>query len=304
MANGLTWDVLPAGCDELYPGLAELLQEAFNQQQKSAKSDDDREILYRGWAKANASFKANEGTVEWPTVTKELLSSEPACAKDVPEIIKYLKRWGGGPESPFVPDITAYCQQFVDDSRIVPGYTYGVLAGLKFPAGTNPGHFVAAVVKTQASAPQAHVHQNVSKYISGQAINALCGKEKMPEVVRADKIMSKAKKIANDASCPPHVLLRLAGADACYKHYERLAITSGDLAFGDSAFGDPAFGDPAFRDPAFGDPVWRCRVWRSLVWRSRVWRSRVSRSRVWRSRLAMPRLAIARLAIPRCETPR
>ena len=84
---------------------------------------------------------------DWEKVSKMVIKTHPKCSSDVPDMVEWFKKFGGGTSKVFVPVISAMFDKFVEHTRMVSGGFFKSLAGLKFAADeATPTHIVLTLI--------------------------------------------------------------------------------------------------------------------------------------------------------------
>lgn len=131
-------------------------------------------------------------------VARIVLRSQPPHADDVPSMVAYNQRWGGGSSGVFVKDITKFCTVMnVPPNVHIPGRVFKALATLTFAANeVQPGLTVNAVLKKFATTDK--VFDGVANaYTNGEM--ALIGrKDKRAVVTEAETLMQRGQTLAKE----------------------------------------------------------------------------------------------------------
>jgi len=123
LIDGLSWIVLKAEVATLYPSLPDLIQKARNDPGRAQRQEGEVQVLLRiaNLAKAKSTTTDGEVTVDWEGVRKVLLQRKMSEPEDVPHLVKFVQRWGGGLKAEFLRDLNEFHKVFVPSGRIVPG---------------------------------------------------------------------------------------------------------------------------------------------------------------------------------------
>jgi len=84
-------------------------------------------------------------------IATAVLRTQPPNSEDVPDMVDYYQKWGGGSDQKFVKDVSRFCKAMgLSPSIRVSGRTFRSLAALNF--GTDmPAYAVMAVLKCAAA---------------------------------------------------------------------------------------------------------------------------------------------------------
>ena len=65
---------------------------------------------------------------DWDQVTRAVLKSQPRCANDVPDIVSWFSKFGGGTSRTVVEQISDMFAKYVPQERLVSGSFFKTLA--------------------------------------------------------------------------------------------------------------------------------------------------------------------------------
>ena len=125
-------------------------------------------------------------------IARAVLRSQPPFPADVPDMVDFNAKWGGGTSAFYVNDVL----RFVSQSNVQPdvrvsGRTFKALADLKFGVDAVPAMAVNAVLKRIASSDK--IIDGVASVYKPAEISSLATKHKAV-FLEANKIMENAKK--------------------------------------------------------------------------------------------------------------
>ena len=123
LAEGMPWLVLKAKVAILYPTLPDLIQKAKNDPGRAQRQEGEVQVLFRIARLAKAKSTKHDGhiVVDWQTVEKVLLQRKLSEPEDLPHLVKFVQRWGGGIDGIFLEDLNNFHKVFVASGRIIPG---------------------------------------------------------------------------------------------------------------------------------------------------------------------------------------
>lgn len=196
--DGMVWIVLKAEVAETFPTLCDLVQVAKNGPGSAQRSESEFQTLLR--IAAAVKMVSTNGpcgvSVDWAAVKANILrtkaSGEPG---DVPDLIQYVQRWGG---ETYLQDLNNFHQVFVPSSRLVPGATFKSLSELKLAPDELMPFVVTAVLKTQASCPNAKVQNKVCRYVSSADISTI--EKQKGAWLEAESVMKSFRSLAKGLS--------------------------------------------------------------------------------------------------------
>ena len=206
---GLKWTYIPYKLENRYPKLPHVIQKALNTEHHIGEGETWDEQL-RSIAVAIVERCKGAKKLDYTQIAREVLSSKPPRAVDVPSQVDFCKKWGGGASQHFVLDICTYLKLCVTSPRIVSAATFTWLGKLKMPADSLCPHFVAAVVKCAATRGPAR--EGLSIYFSEGDIKAIV--KVLPAVREANTLMEKAREIEKELGSP-HRIVDARGTMEC-----------------------------------------------------------------------------------------
>ena len=141
-----------------------------------------------------ASMKSAGKTVNNLEIKKAVLRSQPPHANDVPDMVDYNQKWGGGVSEFFVNDVLRYCQHMnVSPTVHVSGKTFKALATLDFGAGNIPSRAVNAILKRMAVSEKV-IDGIACVYKPSEIVSIGTNKNNSAMFLEADKIMTNYSK--------------------------------------------------------------------------------------------------------------
>ena len=153
LSKGLEWLVIKFEVGQLYPELASLVQAARNSPGQSQRMETEFQILLRISSLARSMCKVvdNQPVVDWDAVEKTIRRRKTNDPADIPDLIKYVQRWGGGLGGFFISELNVFHPRFVPSGRTVAGSTFRAVASLKLAPDELIPHVATAIIKAQAS---------------------------------------------------------------------------------------------------------------------------------------------------------
>ena len=128
---------------------------------------------------------------------------------DVPDLVEYVRYWGGLPTGVFVRDL-AKMANWIPSDRIVSGHFFKWLTDLRKEFGVDemPSHFINAVVYAHA-ANNALVQDGFARFIQKAEIAQFGKKDKKADVLKADCFLKRSRSLM--AQLPQGPRMALAG---------------------------------------------------------------------------------------------
>ena len=131
------------------------------------------------------------------SISKAVLRSQPPHAADVPDMVDWYQKWGGGASEYYVNDLAHFCKVMnISPSVRVSGRHFKALAALAFGTAM-PSHAVTAVLKRIAASGQ--TTDGVASSIAASQIAAFCGRSK-EAFLKANEIIKECETILTDSN--------------------------------------------------------------------------------------------------------
>ena len=145
--------------------------------------------------------KDNKGMINFNAVKKQVLKSQPPRAGDVPDLVDYVRVWGGLPSGSFVRELTKLASTMPSD-RVVSGSFFRLVANLKdnFPTQNLPSHLINAVIYTHAQASD-NVVDGISRFITKAEVASFGSKDKRDAVYEANNLLKRGRDLLKGAPC-------------------------------------------------------------------------------------------------------
>ena len=165
--------VFPYWIEELYPLIPRIFQSAANQEQQVQEGESWQQVLKKI---ANRASEMPNSRAD--DIARAVLRSQPPHAEDVPDMVDWYLKWGGGKNGFWVNDLLRFCQV----SKVsgvgcrVSGRAFAALANLKFEATeVIPARAVCAILKRMASSSRSC--DGVSSIYKVADINSITSKQ-------------------------------------------------------------------------------------------------------------------------------
>ena len=205
IAQGMMVTVFPYWVEEQYPSIPTIFQSACNQEQQVQQGENWSQLLKKISNRANEMKRAKKQTTN-EDIARAVLRSQPPFPGDVPDMVDFNAKWGGGSSAFFVNDVSHYLTALnVQPNIRVSGRTFRALADLKFEAGTVPAMAVNAVLKRIASSGQAvdgvaNIYKiseiaSLSKHLKEQFLEANGIMMNSQKILESNKVSGKARVV-------------------------------------------------------------------------------------------------------------
>ena len=195
--EGMNWTILRWEVEEDYPVVPTIIQAALNTVSAIAAGESFTQILLK-IAKECELQKLPNGDVNVRQVCTQVQKSQPPRANDIPDLVDYVRTWGGLPSAVFINELKMLSQTFASD-RIVAGTFFKWLYDCRhsFPVAKLPSHFINAVLYTHASA-NVFIVDDIARFITQNDVKAFTKKETIPVVMKANEILARGKELTKE----------------------------------------------------------------------------------------------------------
>ena len=192
---GMYYRVFPHWAEKAYDWLPDLFQTACNQEQQVQEGESWLQVLNKIGQRSSEMSTSGRIAKCNNAISTAVLRSQPPNAEDVPDMVDFYEKWGGGTGQKFVKDVNRFCKaKNLSPSIRVSGRTFRALAALNF--GTDmPAHAVMAVLKRAACSQK--VIDGIASSVSGADI-AKFDKKLKKEFMQVDGLIRAAEKILDD----------------------------------------------------------------------------------------------------------
>jgi hypothetical protein len=142
---------------------------------------------------------------DWDSVSRAVLRTHPKCYQDVPDMIAWYKRFGGGTSKAFVPTISAMFDKFVPATRQVGGNFFLALSKLKFKADEPaPASFINSTLVVHAAAKE-HDNNFAKLFKLSELDSISVGGKKHALAMLANAALLRALQLGSDTGLPTHM---------------------------------------------------------------------------------------------------
>ena len=191
----MTYTVFPFWVEDTYPQIPRIFQSAANQEQQVQEGESWQQVL-----KKIANRAAEMGFATADDISRAVLRSQPPRAEDVPDMVDWFLKWGGGKSGYWVNDLLHFCQvmRISGVGCRVSGRAFQALANLKFEATeVIPARAVTAVLKRMAYSER--VADGVSSIYRIADISSLTSKKDRKKLfLQAHGLMEEARKLLDE----------------------------------------------------------------------------------------------------------
>ena len=133
-------------------------------------------------------------------VAKAVLRTQPPHAQDVPPMVDYFVKYGGGENCFFVDHLVEFCRvSGVPGHLHIPGRVFASLAALNFDTQL-PGHAICAILKGIAMSKT--VSDGVAQDIQASQIGQFAGTKLQDKFLELDAILQKSLKLLSEKRVP------------------------------------------------------------------------------------------------------
>jgi hypothetical protein len=148
--KGCTWTVWLFPAQEIYPGLMQLAQRAFNAKMNTSQGINNFELFSRSCTQLqNPTIRAKNEPKAF--VMKNLAKLKTASSEtELKDIVATAAKYGGIQLGPFTRHVSAYKKK----ARVVPAGVWSTIANTKFEHGDLCPHLLQSVLMACASCPE------------------------------------------------------------------------------------------------------------------------------------------------------
>ena len=154
------------------------------------------------WVRA---YAANNSKPDLESVQRDAVMSQPKRAEDIPPMVAFVNRWGGGgSEAVFAQEIITYVKSGLihADNKHISGSFWVAMNKLVFPPEFQPILFLHAVVLTHASGD--NVVDHMCRNVSHGDIQKIGTDGLKAAVKNANAILMNSRKLTFDHELKPH----------------------------------------------------------------------------------------------------
>ena len=149
-----------------------------------------------------AEMQTAKASVTNEDIARAVLRSQPPNPTDVPDMVDFNQKWGGGSCGYYVNDVLRFlAAKTVPPSVRVSGRTFQALAGLKFGVEDVPAMAVNAVLKRVASSDK--TTDGVASIYKVSEISSLATRNKKA-FLEANQVMVNSRKFLEENQVEGH----------------------------------------------------------------------------------------------------
>lgn len=158
-------------------------------------SDAKNVRLQRGETEIQVMLKVFNQAAEnipWGDIHRAACRTKPACEDYIPNIIAFVRDFGGGVDAGFVKDLASFHAKHVPNERCIKGNFLDSVTTAKMPSKCPLLRY--ALLKAEYSCPPAKVFGKECKYISKAEIDSL-GKKHAEATAAAEHVLARCRSI-------------------------------------------------------------------------------------------------------------
>ena len=114
----MVWEVFPHWVEEAYPWMPDVFQTAANHEQQVQEGESWLQLLYK-IAQRSSEMTSSGKDVNNDDIAKAVLRSQPPNAVDVPDIVDYYQKYGGGQSQQLVQTSVGFARRRTYRHRFV-----------------------------------------------------------------------------------------------------------------------------------------------------------------------------------------
>lgn len=177
----------------MYPTLPHLLQGARNRIGQVQKIASDMQLLMEIRSHA-AKFK--NGVVDWHQVYKNILKTDPDSPDNIPTLISFVQKYGGGVEGQFIQELDVFTKKHMKMSHRLPIATFKATVDWKCSEQDATPLLANAVIKCQTTSPEkTHVVNNVCQLLKSSEIRDMMNDRNRGLSLKAEQIMRQCRAL-------------------------------------------------------------------------------------------------------------
>jgi hypothetical protein len=145
---------------------------------------------------------------DWERVKRVVIKTCPKCQADVPDMVDWYARFGGGSSKAFIPLICGIFDKHVEHTRQVSGSFFKTIANLKLAADKpTPALFCNGTLVSHAAAKELAV-DGYAKFYKGTELESMSvGGKRHDKAMAANEQIARAFKLAKQTGLPDHMLV-------------------------------------------------------------------------------------------------
>ena len=125
-------------------------------------------------------------------LSKQILTSQPPRAQDVPDMVAYTLKWGGLPSGKYIKTLCEEFKAAVPSDRVVSGGFFRKLADLKFPPSELPSNFLNAALICHAEAAENVQDELYARFITLAEVDGFANKKCRAKLLKYDQLLSRS----------------------------------------------------------------------------------------------------------------
>ena len=144
--------------------------------------------------------KANAGRVDFDRIERNLRNTKPRAADDIPHLLKFYHKWGGGQHAFYIKELCDFACSCVPSGRSISGPFFSSLAKIDVTPEDMKvtAQVVCATLKAQAACPADKVVSRVCRFITQQDLQTLSGK-RLHAMTAAGVLLTECREFAQKA---------------------------------------------------------------------------------------------------------
>ena len=124
-------------------------------------------------------------------------------------MVDFVQKFGGLPSGSLVKELSELSNLYVDADRVVSGKFFQWLYDLGFAPSQFPGEFINAIVFVHAKS-SVGVQDGIARYFTkGDLGDILRSKEKLTQVMKADSMITRVRKMLNESALDKQITLQM-----------------------------------------------------------------------------------------------
>ena len=193
--EGIDWLVYHKDVPILYPEFPDIVQQARNATGNIRIGDSVFQVVTSAQSKIESLLKAKKNVGDHvQAIIDAIVRSKPKCSKDVPAIVAWTRKYGGGTFGVHAKELFGWSRVYFKTNRAVPGFTFESVVNWKLSPEELCPIVASGVIKVQATSPDNKVVNGVCKFVTIGDITKLDGTKK-PQLLECEKLLRTCRDL-------------------------------------------------------------------------------------------------------------
>ena len=190
ISKGKNWLVLKAIVLVYFPSLGRLIMAA----RQAIGQVQNCEGIFELLQGIQSLIPSADSETDWDSIKLSVGKSESPYKADIPELVEYVRKYGGGSRGQFLKRSLTFVTYCVPTDQFVGIETIKAMTSLKLT--TQCPNVMTAILEAQSKCPSKYVRSKVCKYISDAEISSLGNR--IDELLEAESKLVQVWKIGGE----------------------------------------------------------------------------------------------------------